>query len=145
MRRDYFEVDCSGVEEPSNERPVIEITYDGPDGQLANRLSTGDGTLDASELDVTYRLTDGDNGGTTGVLSIANRITGDFVLETNVSPARVDALVGAVGDTEDTSYRIRLTDSDGKSTIYEKEILLVYDEGGSLCRSESLIPGGVEL
>jgi len=38
-----------------------------------------------------------------------------------------------------------LTDSDGKSLVYEKEILLVYDEEGSLLRQRSLIPGSVEL
>jgi len=52
---------------------------------------------------------------------------------------------GAASEHDDTSYRIRLTDGDGKSTIYDKEILLVYDESGSLRRSASLIPGGVEL
>lgn len=145
MRRDHFEVEFNGVDEPSNDRPVIEICYDGPEGQLADRLTTEEGTLDASELDVTYRLTEGEGDEMTGVLSIANRITGDFVLETNVDPEPIDSLVSAAGDDDDTSYRIRLTDSDGKSTIYDKEILLVYDEHGSLRRSESLIPGGVEL
>jgi len=143
MRRDYFEVECSGVDE-SNDRPVIAITYDGPTGLLTERLSAADGTLDASELDVAYRQTaEGDE--TAGVLSIANRITGDFVLETNVESATIESLVGAAGDGDGTSYQIRLTDGDGKSTIYDKEILLVYDESGSLCRGESLIPGGVEL
>jgi len=143
MRRDYFEVECSGVDEPSDDRPVIAITYDGPDGMLTDRLTTDEGSLDASELDVAYRLTGGDSG-PTGVLSITDRLTGDFVLETNVEPAVIEALVDAAGDDE-PSYRIRLTDSDSTSTIYDKEILLVYDEGGDLRRSESLIPGGVEI
>lgn len=143
MRRDYFEVECSGIDEPSSDPPVIAITYEGPDGLLADRLTATSGTLDADELDVTYRLTN--DGGETGVLSIANRLTGDFVLETNADPSTIGSLVGSVGDGDDTSYRIRITDSDGKSTIYEKEILLVYDGDGSLRRGESLIPGGVEL
>lgn len=145
MRRDYFEVKFNGVDEPSNDRPVIEISYDGPDGELADRLKTDDGSLDTSELDVTYRLTADADGEATGVLSIANRITGDFVLETNADPGSIDSLVSIASDGDDTDYRIRLTDSDGKSTVYDKELLLVYDQSGSLCRSESLIPGSVEL
>lgn len=145
MRRDYFEVELSGVGEPSTDRPTIVITYDGPEGMLADRLIAEDGTLDADELDVTYRLTAGSDGETTGVLSIANRLTGDFVLETNAEPDAIESLVGAANDGDGTSYQIRITDSEGKSTVYDKEILLVYDDGGNLRRGESLIPGGVEI
>lgn len=144
MRRDYFEVECNGVDEPSN-RPVISIRYDGPEGMLTDRLTTDDGTLDASDLDVTYRLTAGGDTGPTGVLSITDRLTGDFVLETNVEPDAIESLVGAASDADEPSYRLRLTDSAGKSTVYDKELLLVYDEDGSLRRADSLIPGGVEL
>ncbi|PSP93907.1 hypothetical protein BRC91_07500 [Halobacteriales archaeon QS_4_62_28] len=146
MRRDYFEVESNAVEEGTDERPAIVIEYDGPDGMLADRLTADDGTLDASELDVTYRTTPaGGSDGQSGVLSITNRITGDFVLEANVDPESIESVVSAATETDDTSYRIRITDSEGKSTIYGKELLLVYDESGSLRRSESLIPGGVEL
>jgi hypothetical protein len=145
MRRDYFDIDVSGIEDPSAGGPVVAITYDGPDGLLSDRLSNDDGTLDAGELDVTYRTKtdDGDDG--TGVLSIGNRLTGEYVLEVNVRPDVIQSLVGAASDGEDTTYRLRLTDGDGKSTVYDKEILLVYDETGSLSRGRSLIPGGVEL
>lgn len=145
MRRDHFDVEFSAADEPPHERPVIAITYDGPDGVLAERLSSGGGTLDADELDVTYRSKTADDEGRTGVLSIADRITGEFVLETNVAPETVEALVGDAADADDKEYRIRLTDSDGESTVYDKDLLLVYDADGSLRRSRSLIPGGVEL
>jgi len=146
MRRDYFEVEFRAVEEGADERPAIVIEYDGPDGMLADRLTADEGTLDASEIDITYRTTPtGGEGGQSGVLSITNRITGDFVLEANVDSGAIESLVAAATETDDTSYRIRITDSEGKSTVYEKELLLVYDESGSLRRSESLIPGGVEL
>jgi len=144
MRRDHFEVELSGVDESSNQ-PVISITYDGPDGMLADRLAAEDGTLDASELDVTYRLTASGDSGPTGVLSVTDRLTGDFVLETNVEPDAIESLVRAASDDDEASYRIRLTDGDGKSTVYGKELLLVYDDEGSLRRGESLIPRGVEL
>ena len=144
MRRDHFEVELSGVDESSNQ-PVISITYDGPDGMLTDRLAAEDGTLDAADLDVTYRLTAGGDSGPTGVLSITDRLTGDFVLETNAEPDAIESLVEAASDGDEASYRLRLTDSEGKSTVYDKELLLVYDDGGSLRRGESLIPAGVEL
>ena len=145
MRRDYFDIDVSGTEEPSADGPVLAIDYDGPDGLLADRLTSDDGTLDAGELDVTYRTKAPDGGDGTGVLSIGNRLTGEDVLEVNVEPAVIESVVRAAGDGEDTRYRLRLTDAEGKSTVYDKEILLVYDESGSLSRGRSLIPGGVEL
>lgn len=146
MRRDYFDVEFREVDGESSEKPVIAITYEGPSGLLENRLVTDEGTLDASEIDVTYRLTRSDDETEeTGVLSVTNRITGDFVLEANVEPSSIQSVVDTAKASDDTTYRIRLTESEGKSTVYDKEMLLVYAQNGSLRRGESLIPGGVEL
>lgn len=144
MRRDYFEVDMRNVDENEREPPVVTVTFDGPDGLLADRLVTADGTLDADEIDVTFRRTETDD---VGVLSVSNRITGEFVLEANADVETVRALVDAARSRADGEprYRVRVTDADGKSTVYDKETLLVYDREGSLRRGESLIPGGVEL
>ncbi|ACV48825.1 MULTISPECIES: DUF5793 family protein [Halomicrobium] len=144
MRRDYFDIDVSGTEESSTDDPVIAIAFDGPDDLLSDRLTSDGGTLDAGELDVTYR-TRADGSEAAGVLSIANRHNGEYVLEANVAPSVIESVVAAASDDEGTRYRLRLTDGDGKSTVYTKEILLVYDESGSLSRGRSLIPGGVEL
>ncbi len=144
MRRDYFEVDMRNVDENEREPPVVTVNFDGPDGLLADRLVTADGTLDADEIDVTFRRTETDD---VGVLSVSNRITGEFVLEANADVEAVRALVDAARSRADDEprYRVRVTDADGKSTVYDKETLLVYDREGSLRRGESLIPGGVEL
>ncbi|SFS06335.1 hypothetical protein SAMN05216559_3018 [Halomicrobium zhouii] len=156
MRRDYFD---ANVDDDEQDRPVIAIAFDGPDGLLSERLETEDGPLESSEIDVTYRLTNGENGtdenGTGddettrgGVLSVANRLTGEFVLEVRVDPGAVSDLVRASKETdgEDGSrYRLRLVDAEGNSTVYDKGTLLVYDADGSLLRQRSLIPGGVEL
>ncbi len=147
MRRDYFDADVRNVDDEAV-LPVVAISFDGPDGAFAERLETDDGTLDAGEIDVTYRRTDAPaDDDPDGVLSMANRLTGEFVLEVNVDPATVDSLVGSArrSDGDGACYRVRLTDADGKSTVYDKETLLVYDSGGSLLRERSLIPGGVEL
>lgn len=148
MRRDYFDADVRNVDDEQGV-PVVAITFDGPSGVLSERLLTEDGSLDASEIDVTYRhKTAADEDGASGVLSVANRLTGEFVLEANADPETVDALVCAAkaadGDGK-TRYRVRLTDGEGKSRVYDKETLLVYDADGSLLRKRSLIPSGVEL
>lgn len=148
MRRDYFDANVRNVDE-AKDRPVIEIAFDGPDGLLSERLVTDSGTLDGGEIDVTYRLTtDEDAADARGVLSVANRLTGEFVLEAHVDPDAVYALVSATKDAESEDghrYRVRLDDAAGESTVYDKETLLVYDADGSLLRQRSLIPGGVEL
>lgn len=147
MRRDYFDANVRNDDE--QDVPVVAISFDGPAGLLADRLVTDDGALDANGIDVTYRLqTAPDGGDPSGVLSIADRLTGEFVLEASLEPDAVKSLVRTAkrSDGEDErSYRVRITDGEGKSTVYDKETFLVYDADGSLMRNESLIPGGVEL
>ena len=121
MRRDYFDADVRNVDD-EQALPVVAISFDGPSGVLSERLATDDGTLDGSEIDVTYRRrASSDDRGPAGVLSMANRFTGEFVLEVNVDPAVDDALVTSAkrADGDETSYRVRLTDGDGKSTVYD--------------------------
>jgi len=153
MRRDYFDANVSNVDD-EQDRPVIAISFDGPDGLLSERLETEDGPLESTEIDVTYRLTDADGetdeSGTDrgGVLSVANRLTGEFVLEVRLEPDAVSDLVRASKESDAENgrrYRLRLVDADGKQTVYDTETLLVYDADGSLLRQRSLIPGGVEL
>ncbi|MBV0923161.1 hypothetical protein KTS45_03015 [Halomicroarcula limicola] len=141
MRRDHFTVD---VESEHDGTPTISIDYDGPADGLRERLTTGtDGTLDAGEIDVVFRRQADSDG---GVLSLTNRLTGEFVLEVPADTDDVTALVSAAeGREDDGRYEVRLTDSDGESLVYEKRTLLVYDHDGSLLRQRSLIPGGVEL
>lgn len=143
MRRDYFTVDVQ--HDPDDDgTPTVSIDYDGPDGALRERLTTATGgTLDASEIDVAFRRqADSDS----GVLSLTNRLTGEFVLEVEAASDDLAALVAAAERHDgDGTYEVRLTDSDGKSLVYEMSTLLVYDHDGDLLRQRSLIPGGVEL
>lgn len=142
MRRDNFTVDIDS--EPDDGTPTISIDYDGPSGTLRERLTTTtDGTLNADEIDVTFRR---QAGADSGVLSLTNRLTGEFILEVVADTEAMQALVSAAERHDaDGEFEVRLTDGDGKSLVYEKRTLLVYDHDGSLLRQRSLIPGGVEL
>jgi hypothetical protein len=136
MRRDYFTVDFR--HDPEDGIPTLSIAYDGPSGELRDRLASAG---DSEELDVAYRYqSDAD----TGVLSLTDRLTGEFVFEVTAPVERVHGLVNAA-ENGDGEYEVRVTDGDGKSLVYEKQALLVYDHDGSLLRQRSLIPGSVEL
>jgi hypothetical protein len=154
MRRENFDIHVSNTEwaaaggEPS--KPTVAIEFDGPSERLRSRLAGTEGTVvDADETDVNYRFhSDGPDG--EGVLSITNRITGDFVLELNADAGGVLEFIRAArayGDHTDEDGRYRITvGQDGEQLLaHEKSTFLVYNEDGNLVRQHSLIPGGVEL
>jgi hypothetical protein len=151
MRRDYFTLTVDGIEDRAAQRPVVTVSYEGPIEQLESRLQKGTTFLDSEEIDVSYRLKEpqetADSG---GVLAIADRVTGEYILELNADADDVFAVIdaarefGQAGDTEDR-YRI-VIETDGDDLVtYDKSALLVYDAEGDLLRSQSLIPSGVEL
>lgn len=142
MRRDYFTVDIR--HDSDGGIPAIRIAYDGPSGELRDRLtSTAATTPESGDIDVTFRRQRGTD---EGVLALTERMTGEFIFEVTAADADVERLVEAAqaGD-RDGQYEVRVTDSDGKSLVYDKRTLLVYDHDGSLLRDRSLIPGSVEL
>jgi hypothetical protein len=153
MRRENFDVHVSNTEwvgsgdEPS--KPTVAIEFDGPSERLRSRLAGTEGTVVAAdETDVNYRFHADSEGG--GVLSITNRITGDFVLELNADADGVLAFIRAArayGEhtDEDGRYRITVQQDDERLLAHEKSTFLVYDDEGNLIRQHSLIPGGVEL
>jgi len=142
MRRDHFTVDIR--HDSDDGVPSLAIDYDGPSGGLRDRLtSTAKATLESSEVDVAFRHQYQED---SGVLSLTDRMTGEFIFEVTAPAGLVADLVEAAGSHDgDGEYEVRLTDSDGKSLVYEKRTLLVYDDDGSLLRQRSLIPGSVEL
>ncbi|WP_338738869.1 DUF5793 family protein [Haloplanus salilacus] len=156
MRRDHFELEAHNVDWVDTDDPPAEprviIDFDGPKETLTERLTGADGDLlDASETDVTFRLQDSlDDPDATGVVGVTDRITGDFLLELNEDASDVLRFVRAAreygkstGDTGQYAVTLRI---DGEPlTTYSKSTFLVYDANGSLLRSKSLIPSGVEL
>lgn len=143
MRRDYFTIEMR-PEPDDGGIPTVAIAYEGPSGGLRDRLTeAAESTLESAVLDVAFRHQAEQD---TGVLSLTDRLTGEFILEVAASVSEVDALVEAAQRHDgDGEYEVRLTDSDGESLVYEKEVLLVYDDEGGLLRKRSLIPSSVEL
>ncbi len=149
MRRDYFTLDPTGVQASDSERPIIRIAYEGPTEEFEPRLQRGERQLDGSEIDITYRLqTSLESDDPRGVLAIADRVTGEYVLELNTDPEIVFSITSAVadGDENETHYGVVIENEDGRELVrYDKSTLLVYNRDGELLREKSLIPSGVEI
>lgn len=157
MRRDYFTLEVSNVDwateggEPA--KPTVIIDFEGPTESLRERLTAEDGDLlDASEVDAAVRLQPEDaDAEASGVVSVTNRITGDFVLELDEDADDVLRFIraarryGEQTDDEDGRYHVGIR-TDGEPLVsYDKRTFLVYNEEGNLLRKDSLIPSGVEL
>jgi len=158
MRREHFDLDVRNLEwveaAADPEQPLALIEFSGPAEELVDRLTGVDGTpLDSEEIDVAFRLRDpfDDHDDATGVVAVTNRLTGEFIFETNEDAEDVFQFIhaareyGQSTDATDARYRIRLSLADGKTMTYDKGTFLVYDDEGDLLRSQSLIPSGVEL
>jgi hypothetical protein len=157
MRREYFQLEVDNVDwvDAGGEakKPLVRIDFRGPEGSLRERLTGPDGSfLEAAETDVSYRLQDAvDEPGAAGVVSVTNRITGDFVLELNEDAEDVLRFVraareyGKSADPDDGRYRVEISVDGEHAVNYEKQTFLVYDADGNLLRGRSLIPSGVEL
>lgn len=157
MRRDYFTLDVSNVDwvdtddEPA--KPTVTIRFDGPADTLRERLTgPNDVLLDADETDVAFRLQGSvDDPGASGVVSVTNRLTGDFVLELNEDATDVLKFIhaarryGEETDDSDGRYQVNLYVDGEELVTYDKCTFLVYDDEGNLLRQHSLIPSGVEL
>ena len=157
MRRDYFTLDVENVdwvkEDGTPAKPAVTIDFEGPASTLRERLTAPDGDLlVAAETDVAYRLQSGlDDPTAEGVVSVTNRITGDYVLELNEDADDVLRFIraareyGKAGDVEDGHYAVTIIIDGEEVASYEKNTFLVYDSDGNLMRQHSLIPSGVEL
>jgi len=156
MRRDYFTLEVANVDwvddDGSPAKPAVTISFEGPASTLRERLTAPDGELlVAPETDVAYRLqSELDDADAEGVVSVTNRITGDYVLELNEDADDVLRFIRAAREygTEsdgDGHYSITIRIDDEEVASYEKNTFLVYDPDGNLMRQHSLIPSGVEL
>ncbi len=157
MRRDYFSLAIEDVEwldgEGDPRKPRVVIDFDGPDSTLRTRLTGHDDVpLSADETDAAYRLrTPLDDPDAEGVVSLTNRVTGEFVLELNEDADTVMSFVRAArryGEEEpddDARYQIRVEIEGEEVVTYDKRTFLVYNDEGNLLRKHSLIPSGVEL
>ena len=156
MRRDYFNLDVRNVDWVDGggtpAKPTVHIDFTGPASTLQRRLSgSNDTVLDSSETDVAFRLQSNiEDPDATGVVSITNRVTGDFVLELNQDAGSVIKFIRAAREygkhaEDDSQYEATIYVDGREVATYEKRTLLVYDHEGNLLRQHSLIPSGVEL
>jgi hypothetical protein len=145
MRRDYFTLNLDDARASAEDKPTVGVDFDGPADTLEERL-----TLASGDVDVTYRFqTPVDADDAAGVLSVADRVTGEFVLEVNAPATALFDLVDAARESStadaDDCYEVRITHEGETVFTTDKRMLLVYDDEGSLLRQHSLIPSGVEL
>ncbi|MFC6717424.1 DUF5793 family protein [Natrialbaceae archaeon GCM10025810] len=155
MRREHFTLDVSNIDwvESDGEprKPAVSIDFTGPATMLRERLTGPDGDLlAADETDVAFRLRDPLGEDAEGVVSVTDRITGEFVLELNEDAEDVLRFIRAArgyGERESDEGRYDVEISlDGEPFVeYDKRTFLVYDREGNLLRHHSLIPSGVEL
>ncbi|OIB57260.1 DUF5793 family protein [Natrialba sp. SSL1] len=156
MRREHFTLHVSNVdwvetdEEPR--KPSVSIDFTGPASMLRERLTgSDDEVLDAGETDVALRLQEPLDEDAAGVVSVTNRITGDFILELNEEADDVLRFIraargyGEQANDDDGRYEVEIRLDDEPFVSYDKRTFLVYDDEGSLLRQHSLIPSGVEL
>lgn len=157
MRRDYFTlevIDAGWVDtDGSPTMPKLEISYEGPRETLKSVFLTADDELPpASAVDISLRLQGPiDDPSSMGVMSLSDRLTGDFLVEMNVQLEPMLDFIRAArryGETvSDSAGRFAVTvhvDEDNQVT-FEKRTLLVYNSDGNLLRQHSIIPSGVEL
>jgi hypothetical protein len=150
MRRDYVTLDVRYDDPDGDQLPTAVLTVEESTDLLGERLVTAaDERLGADRIDVAFRLqTPVDDDEASGVFSLSNRVTGEFVLEVNADAGDVLDLVETArdgSDGRDACYRVVVRQSDEEVAVYEKSTLLVYDGEGNLLRQHSLIPSGVEL
>ncbi|MFB6128875.1 MAG: DUF5793 family protein [Halorhabdus sp.] len=142
MKREHFSLTTvpAGDTPAAPDVPTLRITYSGNASVLQERLTDAEGSpLDGADVDVAFRKREGE----TGVLSIAERLTGTFIAELEADIAAVEQVIEAA-EADDDRYRVEIVIDDDHVT-FEKQTLLVYETTGQLLRSRSLIPGSVEL
>lgn len=153
MRRDNVTLEVSNVSwlegNGDPQQPVLTVAAEDDVAGLHDRLHRDDGTIDASDVDVTFRF-HGNPEEATGVMAITDRLTGEFVLEVTTPGEDVIEFVSAArryaeGTQGDARYRTLVRSGDETLVDLEKRTLLVYAEGGELLRQHSLIPSGVEI
>ena len=156
MRREHFTLDVNNIDwvetDGEPEKPSVSIDFTGPATLLRERLTGPDGdVLEASDTDAALRLQGPIGDDSAGVVSVTNRVTGEFILELNEDADDVLQFIRAArgyGETagdDDGRYEVEITLDGDPFVSYDKRTFLVYDDEGSLLRQHSLIPSGVEL
>lgn len=156
MRRDYFTLDVADVDwverDDDPAKPTLHLSYEGPVEDMRAAFETADDTrVESDNIDVGFRFqAPVDAEDATGVISIAHRLTGEFLLEVNADADDVRRFIRAArsyGEAvpDDTDLYAVVIDHEAGEMDFEKRTFLVYNRDGRLLRQYSLIPSGVEL
>ncbi|WP_136715544.1 DUF5793 family protein [Halorientalis salina] len=146
MRRDYFTLGLRNVEDTADGQPTVHVEYHGPSDAYETRLTP------ERDVDVAFRFqTPVDDSDASGVFSVADRMTGEFVLEVNADAEDILTLIDAARAYDEATsdsaecYTVRIQEDGDRLFETDERMLLVYDNDGDLLRQHSLIPSGVEL
>lgn len=157
MHREQFTPNVSNVdwldEDADPRLPTFTVVFEGEAETLRQHVvGPGGEDLDSDETDVTARLHEQpEDPDAEAVVSVTNRVTGEYMLECNISVDELLSFLAAArryGERTDGSarYRVRVATPDGDRVfVHEKRTLLVYSDKGELLRGHSLIPSGVEI
>ncbi len=155
MRRQAFTVAMRHVEPGQGAKtaplPTLRLRYDGAGSDLRSALEGANGThLSETDIDVSLRLKGAFEERPDGVLSVSERLTGDFVCECNVDARDVFEFLSATKRRAATvdgpaKYRIQFVAEGTPIRTYEMDTFLVYTQSGTLQESESLLPNGAQL
>ncbi|QLH82418.1 hypothetical protein HZS54_12680 [Halosimplex pelagicum] len=133
------------------EQPVLHLYFDGPRPRLKELLTSRlREDIRPDEIDVTFRFVSPTSEADTGVFSLSDRVTGDFILECEGKADSIRTFVRGVGEYanrsgRDARYEVQIRADTGVVASFEKELLLVYNADGTLLRHASLIPSSVEM
>lgn len=135
----------------SSKQPLLCITCHGPASDLNDALPTPDGEISGECIDVAVRLQPPvENEPERAVLSLSQRVTGQFILEAPLKTPRLWEFIDAANQyaaavNTEHCFSLRVQTHDEHVAIHDKRTLLVYDSNGVLLRTQSLIPHSIEI
>lgn len=154
MHRSRFDLQLANIEwvatEARPKQPLLVFTFDGPRDRLnhvlGNRVRTD---VEAAAIDVSVRFTAPLASADRGVFGLADRVTGDYLLEAEAPADRIWRFLRALREYEartdsPVQYTVQIRARQGGSSRFEKRRCLVYDADGTLLRYSSLNPTGVK-
>lgn len=155
MRRDKLSVELVNAHSPERSEPKLPrfvVRFDGPETELASRFhNPADSVYTPEQLDVSFREQAPSNGSpSTGVFSVSDRLTGDYLFEVTASTGLIGAFSDAVRRyTEATEaaprYEVALWAAETERAVFTKHTFLVFQQDGTLLRHHCVIPASVEL
>jgi len=155
MERSQFTVCTSTSESSTNDsgpdQPTLCLEFDGTADRLHEHLSSRlRNDLSGDEVDVSFRAVATPDQTDSGVVTLSDRITGAYILESKTPTETVTEFVQDVRtyaghSGQDPRYTVQIRAEEKTITAFEQELLLVYDSDGTLRRHASLIPNDTEV